>query len=104
LALVPFTNPSLVPKDAGWYQITDLGAELITKDIEVYELTWIEKLNSSNILKKWRVFVDRRTNLPQRTEFYEKLPVNDEYTLRSIKLVKYLTDSEIQTVIKDGAF
>jgi cytidine deaminase len=105
LALVPFANPSLLPKNAGWNQATDLDVELITKDIEVYDLTWTEKLlEGSDVFKKWRVFVDRRTNLPQRTEFYEKLPADGEYMLRSNKLVKYLSDSEIQTIIKAGAF
>jgi hypothetical protein len=105
LALVPFTDPSLLPKDAGWHQTTDLDAELITKDIEVYDLTWGEKLlDGSEIFKKWRVFVNRKTNFPQRTEFYEKLPADGDYILKNVMVILYLSDEEIQTVIKKTSF
>ena len=105
IGLVPFAELSALPEDASWSQVTDRRPEATTEGIQVYDLTWVEKLSPNSFTsRKWRVFVDRRTNLPQRTEFYEKLPADGEYMLRSNKLVKYLSDSEIQTIIKAGAF
>jgi hypothetical protein len=105
LGLVPFANLSVIPADASWSQVTDQGLAGITEGVEVYDLTWSEKAyDGSIVFKKWRVFVDPTTNLPQRTKFYERLSGDSEYKLQSLKVVKYLGDTEIQAVIKNAAF
>jgi len=105
LGLMPFYDISDIPADAEWSRITNDLSENIPKDIKGYDLTWVEKRYDGSIkLKKWRVFVDPGTNLPQRTEFYERIPTDNEYTLESVMVVEYLSDSEIQAVIKDSSF
>ncbi len=99
LGLVPFTSISNIPADAQWKQITDKSQEYAAKDIEIYDLIWTEETrDSSKVLKKWRVFVDPKTNLPKRTEFYEKLPTDSKHLLQSVNVVEYLDHREIQSV------
>jgi predicted anti-sigma-YlaC factor YlaD len=105
LGLMPFYDISDIPADAEWSRISDESLKATAKDTEVYDLTWVEKRYDGSIkLKKWRIFVDPKTNLPQRAEFYEKLPADKEYTLESVRVVEYLSDNEIQAVIKDSSF
>jgi len=105
LGLIPFYDISDVPADAEWSRITDDSLETTVEGTGVYSLTWVEKRYDGSIkLKKWRVLVDTKTNLPQRTEFYEKLPADEDYALESVMVVEYLSDSEIQTTIKDHSF
>ena len=102
--LVPFADLSVIPDDAEWSRVADDSLETIVKGTEVYDLTWIEKRYSgSDTFKKWRVFVNPETNLPKRTEFYKKL-ADGEYILRLVKIVEYLSDSEMQAVIREASF
>jgi len=103
LGLVPFADLSIVPKDADWSPVAGESLEA-TGDIEAHDLTWTEKAyDGSEVFRKWRVFVDPETDLPQRTEWYEKPTVDGEYILRSIKVAEYLNDNEMQLVIR-GVF
>jgi len=105
LGLIPFSDISKVPPDSEWSRITDDGLEGVSEGTEVYDLIWTEKTHGGSALfRKWRVFADPKTNLPQKTEFYEKSPADSEYTLASVIVVEYLSDSEIWTVIKDVGF
>jgi hypothetical protein len=104
LDLVPFSRISEVPHDAEWIRVTDVSLKGSTRNIEVYDLTWGEKAyDGSIVFKKWRVFLDPTTKLPQRTEFYEKSSADSEYNLRSVKVVESLSDSEIQEVIEEAS-
>jgi hypothetical protein len=104
LDLMPFYDISDVPENADWSRAADKDLEA-TKGIEVYDLTWTERAyDGSTVLKKWRVFADSETNLPQRIEWYEKLVTDNEYTLSSAMVVEYLSDNEMQEVIKEASF
>jgi hypothetical protein len=104
LGLMPFYDMSEIPKDAEWSRVDNENVE-ISSGIEVYDLQWIEKkYGGSAIFKKWRVFADSETNLPQRIEWYEKLTAGSEYTLSSVMEVEYLSDSEIREIIKEASF
>lgn len=105
LGLMPFYDISEIPPGAEWHQVAN--ADVGEGDTELYELTWTEKAyDDSVIFKKWRFFVNTKTNLPHRVEFYQKSAANSEYNLRSAMVVEYLGDSdnEIQSVIKDAGF
>jgi hypothetical protein len=105
LGLVPFADLSTLPDNAIWSHIAGQHLGSIIKGVEVYDLAWGEKAyDGSIVFKKWRVFVDPKTNLPQRTEFYEKSPADTNYNLRSGKIVEYLSDSEMQEIIKEMPF
>ena len=102
--LVPFADLSVIPDDAEWSRVTGDDLKGATESIRVYDLMWIEKAyDGSVVLRKWRVFVDPGKNLPQKTEFYRRLPADTEYILESIEVVEYLENSEIQVVI-DSSF
>ena len=104
LGLMPFYDISEIPEDAEWHRIDDEILE-VAEGIEVYDLTWTQKRYGGSVTsQKWRVFVDSRTKLPQRTEFYEKLPAGSKYDLSSVKMVRYLSNSDIQDVIKNASF
>lgn len=103
--LVPFYDISEIPADAEWSHVTDDHLKTTTGSIKVYDLTWTEKAYDGSIaFRKWRVFVDPETNLPQIVEWYEKLAADSEYTLMSMMIVEYLDDSEIRAVIRNGSF
>ncbi|GAG21753.1 unnamed protein product, partial [marine sediment metagenome] len=93
-----------VPQDAKWSRvIDDDGLKATAKHTEVYDLIWIEKVYGGPVIfRKWRVFANTETNLPQKVEWYKKLATDDEFVLETITVVKYLSDSQIQTVIKDA--
>ncbi|MBN1392779.1 MAG: hypothetical protein JW947_08265 [Sedimentisphaerales bacterium] len=105
LGLLPFYDMKDVPKDAEWSRAEDGDLEANTKGIEVYDLTWTkEAYDSSMVLKKWRVFTDPRTNLPQRIEWYERSAGDSDYILNSAAKVEYLSERGIQEVIKEASF
>jgi hypothetical protein len=104
LGLMPFYDISEIPVSAEWTRANINGFE-VSNGTEIYDLTWTEKAyDGSVVLKKWRLFVDHRTNLPQRTEFYEKLPADINYNLRTRKAVEYLSDSGMSEAIKEVPF
>jgi hypothetical protein len=105
LGLMPFYDISDVPEGADWSRVADKDLEAAAKGIEVYDLTWTEKAyDGSTVFKKWRVFVNFQTNLPQKTEFSEKLPTDNKYFLKSINIVEYLSSRELQAILKEASF
>jgi hypothetical protein len=105
LGLMPFYNMPEIPKDADWSRVAGKDLEAAAKGIEVYDLTWTERAyDGSTVFNKWRVFADPKTNLPERTEFYQKSPADDEYIFISAMEVEYLSDSKMQEVIKEASF
>jgi len=105
LGLVPFADLSVVPEDADWSHVTGGSLEVAGVGTETYELTWLEEsYGRPTGFRKWRVFVEPKTDLPQRTESYRKLARDVEYTLVSVKVITYLGDDEMQAVIKGASF
>jgi len=105
--LMPFSNMSDRPDDAKWSRVTgdDLKGAGVTEGIRVYDLMWLEKAYDGSVtFRKWRFFVEPETNLLQKTEYYEKLPADSEYTLYLVMVVEYLSDSEMQVVIEEASF
>ena len=105
LGLMPFYDISEIPSDARWKHITSEDMVVTNKDTEVYDLIWTEKTRAgSTLFWKCRVFVYPKTSLPQRVERCRRSARDNEYTLRSVDIIEYLEDSEIQGVIKDYSF
>ncbi len=103
-SLVPFANLSEIPTDAQWRHVTDNDFER-NDNTEVYDLEWVEgKSGGSVVFKKWRAFVDKNTNLPQRIEWYKKLADDAEFRLETVMVMKYLDDNKIQEVIQETSF
>lgn len=104
LGLVPF-NMSEVPPDAEWNRVHDDTLKGTDKNVQLYDLNWtIEIYDGFVRFCKHRFFLDPGTKLPHKTELYEKLESDDEYTLVSLNLIEYLNDGEMQAVIKDAGF
>ncbi|MDD5064710.1 MAG: hypothetical protein PHQ35_08150 [Phycisphaerae bacterium] len=102
LGLMPYAI-SDVPEDAVWSHVADLAD--ITKSIEVYDLTWTDRASGGPVvLRKWRIFADSETNLPRRIEWYVKSAADSDYIATSVTTVEYLSNSEMQKVIKDASF
>jgi len=105
LGLMPFSDISEVPPDSEWSRVTDDGLEGVSEGTEVHDLIWTEKTRGGSMLfRKWRVFSNVETNLPERVEWYRKLAADDEFVLETRMVVEYLSDSEIRSAIKDVGF
>jgi len=101
LGLVPFYDISEVPPDAQWSRVYDQSIG-VAEGIEVYDLKWAK--HSGSVLFQWRLFVDTKTSLPKRTEFYQKLVTDDDYVFMSSMEVEYLSEIKMQNVIKETSF
>jgi len=105
LGLMPFDRMSAIPRDAEWHRVTDNSLKVVTENSQIYDLVWTERsYGGSTTFKKWRVFVDPETNLPQKVERYQRSATNGEYTLRSAMVVEYLSDSKMRDIIKGTSF
>jgi len=98
--LLPFPDISAVPKDTQWNRVNSKGTKATILGTEVYDLTW--NMTKGMVIEyyRWRVFIDTQTNLPKRTEWYYKTAPEEEYTLESIEIITFPTDSEIEAVIQ----
>ena len=91
-----------VPPDAEWNHIINDEQETSIANVEVYELTWFDEgYGGPAAYKKWRLFIDPVTNLPQKTETYRKYTTDGKYILQSTIEVEYLNDSTMQKVIEN---
>jgi len=97
LGMMPFDKMSVQIEDAKWNRLEDMILPGSAAIMEVYELLWVDK--NSSISNKWRVFVEASTNLPRRTEFYQILRDEQEYTFSSFSIIEYPTDNDIKAII-----
>jgi hypothetical protein len=105
LGLVPFANLALAPKDIEWKYVKNNNLETSTKTAEIYELTWVERsLAGNKVFKKWRVFVNPETLLPEKTESYTKRAVDSKYILDLMMKIEYLSDSEMAAIVSEVSF
>jgi len=104
--LLPFDNISKIPPGAKWQQVPDKNIGNIVPDTEVYDLIWIpeKKLSDSAARRKWRGYVDSKTRLPKRVEWWLKLAEEEEYKLVTITTVSYPTVAEVQAAVRDVGF
>ena len=105
LGLFPFQILADLPRNSKWQEVTDAKIRDGQTDFKIYDLLWsTESENNSVVLKKWRVFIDSKTNLPQRVEWYSKGNNDETYLLTAYALVNYLNESEIRAVIGKGDY
>jgi hypothetical protein len=105
LGLMPFDNISNMPAGTEWKHVKSEDIKDIVKGSEVYDLTWIErKYGGSAVFMKWRIFIDSNTNLPRRIEWFQRSDTENEYTLRTLIRVEYLSDDAVQTFMKKASF
>ena len=70
----------------------------------MYELVWeMEGAPSEEISqRKWRVFIDKETHLPKRTESYVRAGSESEYRLEKYTIVTYPSESEIREIVANN--
>ncbi|UCG59830.1 MAG: hypothetical protein JSU70_09970 [Phycisphaerales bacterium] len=101
LGLLPFHAISDVPKDATWSPASDENVGVTAGDTQVWDLMWADKASDgSTVLRKWTVFTDAKTSLPQKIERYRSLGPADAYILRSVMVIEYLSDRDMQDVVE----
>lgn len=104
LGLVPFRDLALYHDDVKWKRIENDNLDNITEAIEIYELIWSRTSAGSTILNRWLLFVDSGTHFPKRTEFYTKRVTDNDYILKTVKIIESLSDEKIETVIEKAGF
>ncbi len=104
LGLTPFSDISEISEDAEWNRVDNENLE-VAEGIEIYDLKWTKrKYGGSTEFKKWRIFVDAKTSLPQKVEWYTRFADDAEVVLETVKVVEYLDESEMQAIIKEASF
>jgi hypothetical protein len=104
LGLVPFYDISRLPENAEWRNVNDEIVE-VAEGIEVYELDWTkETYRGSEVFEKWLFFVDSESHFPKRIEMFRKPNVDGEYILRSVVVTEYLSDNDIEALVKSISF
>ncbi len=88
-----------------WSRLNSADLPNIPDGVEVYEWNWQEDLSnfSPGLVRfnKWRIFVDRGTFLPRRTEYHHRLSDEIDFTLDSFYVFDYPNDEEMQAVISE---
>jgi hypothetical protein len=100
-SIAPFSHIRDIPDSARWSRAGDQAVTAKIPSSEVYDLTWTEQGATSEIVtyRKWRVFIDARTNLPGRAESYVKSELGQEYKLESFVIITYPTKRDIQDLV-----
>ena len=102
-SISPFSYARDIPGQARWNHISDPEVLAVAAGSEVYELVWAQQDTISNVVlyRKWRIFVDARTNLPKRAESYVKSEIEQKYILESFVIIAYPSEREIQDIIRN---
>jgi hypothetical protein len=101
--LVPFSDRKDIPKDAQWNRIDDRALSAAVPGTKAYELTWLTKgtIPGVGVYKKWRVYTQKRTDLPKRIEWYSKARPEDEYRFEKFAVIAYPSEDEIASIIRN---
>ncbi|MGB2865108.1 MAG: hypothetical protein WBC05_17400 [Sedimentisphaerales bacterium] len=99
----PFSYIRDIPEQARWNRISDPAVSVVVPGSEVYEMVWTQQGTTSELVlyRKWRVFVDARTNLPKRAESYVRSGIEQKYRLESFVIITYPSESEIQDIVRN---
>ncbi len=100
--LFPFSGTSDI-SSAQWSRVEDQLAQAVMPGTRIYDLTWSEADTTSGSinLRKWRVYLDKKTNLPRRTEWYPRRKPEDEFEFESFDIVTYPDENQIRTLIRE---
>ncbi len=101
--LFPFSGAVDVPEGAQWNAVDESQGATGVPETKVYDLAWTVagEAPEAGTYRKCRLFVDIRTHLPKRAEWYAKSKPEDEYTLETFAVVSYPSESEIQDLIRN---
>jgi len=104
IGLVPPDLLSVVQENTELKPIPNNGLDIDAEGTEVYELTWTtETYTGHSGFRKWQVFVDPKKNRPVRIKIYRKSEDNTEFNSISEKVIEYLSDSNMEAIIKEAS-
>ncbi len=95
--LVPFADMDSAPKGSRWSKVPDKDTGASVPGTQVYDLTWTVE----GSFYKCRIFVDAKSDLPKRTEYYFKEKPQDQYKFEGMQVAAYPTEKEIKLLIKE---
>ncbi|MHC4759610.1 MAG: hypothetical protein ACYTE8_13250 [Planctomycetota bacterium] len=100
--LLPFKNAALLPESSQWQKASYQNIETIDADSEVYDLIWQEQSLGVLTTRKCRVFLNTRTTLPYKTQYFEKTNMEDEYKLLTTMNASYPIVDDIRTILQQN--
>jgi hypothetical protein len=75
----------------------------IVNRIRVYDLTWQDTTDANEVVyRRWRYYIETKTNLPRKIEKFYKQDHNAAYVLQETLVIGYPTADEIKKFIKDA--
>jgi hypothetical protein len=98
--LIPFSNIKKV-SGAQWSYVADPTVPADMLGTNIFELTWTQKNASTGVIefRKWRVFMDKDSGLPEKIEQFIKPEAETEYTLEISKVITYPDANQIKSLI-----
>ena len=99
--LLPFRDIRQLPEGMEWKRLDTLSDEQWV----VYELSWMETLQSGRILqKKWLGTLDRDTLLPVRIQWFQRFEDRRTDTLQMTMEVTYLSEQKFMDAVNARGF
>jgi len=94
--LLPFADVDSARDGSRWSKVPteDTGASV--PGTQVYDLTWPAEGSSY----KCRIFVDAKSELPRRIEYYVKENLQGRYKFESMQVAEYPAEKEIKLLIR----
>ena len=86
--LMPFENPSAVPKGVLWQEVTDQPEVGRIEGAVVFDLIWNDASGAAPVSRRWRGYLSAETMLPVRIELWERIGAQD-YELSTVTTVEY---------------
>ncbi|MEJ5259112.1 MAG: hypothetical protein WHS88_02870 [Anaerohalosphaeraceae bacterium] len=100
--LLPFRCPSELPDKYKWKMIRP--EEPTVPNVQVYDLTWTDfSALGYPIERRWRGYLDTRTKLPVRIDWWERLE-HHPFQKVSTTLIRYPQDAEVLSRIAAEGF
>jgi hypothetical protein len=101
MVVIPKKGSSSSETEPVWSILAESAAGQEGSEYDIYERKNTSKTSSGALIHlMWRGFVDPKTNLPVRTESYQKMDTQGEYQLVSYATLSYITDTDMQVAIQ----
>jgi len=98
--LLPFADINDLPPTAQWRRVDDPQVAALP-DTAVFDLIWQHTdANDQPQFRKWRVYVDLRTKLPKRCEWYSKNHPGDHFHFQSLAVIDYPSRTEVLAMVQ----
>ena len=97
--LCPIDEITDLPAGSEWVHMAAYEIDHSVANTEVYELRWKRGGPLNRVYNRWRVYADRNTYLPKRTESYERVFIQNEFTRIYVTTIEWLSDEEVDALI-----